>query len=1453
MLAVEKNCAGRSVYGEKRLPLFAALLVAVIFIATIPVRFANSAVLNLPDLPLFIEGNKSALLQLVLQRSNNLFYEAYPSYEDINSDGVLDITFKPHEIDYYGYFDPHFCYADMGDHLDPVVISPDKKCAGYWSGDFLNYITMTRMDVLRAALYGGRRIIDTPEQTRLRRAFVPFENHTWGVEYESLDANGYLISDYTPLAQPESGKRHLLATNNINLDDVPYLRVRLDVEERIWEWVSKERKQGDGYADIEMEVDVNVCKAGFLEEFCQEYPSGHYKPIGLLHEYGEDDAMYFGLLTGSFENNLQGGVVRQNISSFGDNEVNRTDGTFTYVDGIIKTLDGMQIPNDFHTQTVQSDCGWIADRPFENGECRAWGNPVAEMMYEGLRYFAGEKDPTLEYFTSGGLDSELGLEPVEWEDPYSASQPYGQCAKAFQLVISDPSPSFDGDQLPGSEFNNSAKPGLLGMHVGDIADFISQNDETVPGLKFVGEVGGENDGAPTPKMVTSLRNVRGISPDAPHRQGSYYSPSVAYFGQTTDLNPDVPGIQNVGNFTLALGSSIPSIDVNVAGKQIKFVPFARTIDFCGRGHDYKPTNAIVGFDIESIGTDSGSVRVAFEDMEQGADNDMDAVVRYSYQVIGGQVEMTADSIFASGCGVQHLGFSVSGSTNDGVYLVVRDEDTEAAEDSDYLLDVPPGELPNGNWADGSPLPLTSTFVFTPSETPAADLLVSPLWYAAKWGGFVDTSGDGIAQKSEWDVDDNNIPDNYFPVTNPAEMVSSMRAAFQQISDAAGSAAAVTASSGSLRTGDKFYRSLFQSGSWSGDLFSQSIDGNGSVMGDIDWSARQQVNEQVANGTREILTYNPQSNRGIPFRYPVDINNRQADDLTAWQITQLRTNPISNGVDNYGSRRLDYIRGADIPGFREREDYLGDIIHASPVVIAAPSVLYPDDWGTGAAENAKPYSEFAKQHRERQRVVYVGANDGMLHAFEAGQVENGAYTAGTGNELFAYIPSPVIANLPELTNPFYNHKNFVDVTPRAGDVFINGEWRTVLIGGLRGGGQGIYALDVTEPDKITEATAEDYVLWEFTDQQDLSLGYTYSSPLIARMANGRWVAILASGYNNSLRYVGRAERGNGRASIYIIDIETGALVRKLLSEDASCWGTVRTPNGPAEPTAIDLNGDNTVDTIYAGDLYGCVNAFDVSSPIPGQWPPGVVKHKAVDENGRRLPITTPISVGAHPSGEGVLLYVGTGKYLEPSDQNPNNLRKRIYALWDRMDGSNTKELTRIDNGDMLQQRIVDIEIRDLDTTGDGLADDTAMVRTTSQEEIDWDMHEGWYMDLDFGGTVGEQIVAAPLLRDGKILFTTHIPSGDECAPLQDGWFMVLDARSGAMLPDPQIDLDGDGIADDGLAGGASGLVNPFASPTVIGAKTNDVVLSQTADGPELKVTNLFTRFRDGRISWRELEP
>jgi len=146
-----------------------------------------------------------------------------------------------------------------------------------------------------------------------------------------------------------------------------------------------------------------------------------------------------------------------------------------------------------------------------------------------------------------------------------------------------------------------------------------------------------------------------------------------------------------------------------------------------------------------------------------------------------------------------------------------------------------------------------------------------------------------------------------------------------------------------------------------------------------------------------------------------------------------------------------------------------------------------------------------------------------------------------------------------------------------------------------------------------------------------------------------------------------------------------------------------------------------------------------------------------------------------------------------------------------------------------------------------------VRLTSQHAIDWATHDGWYINLQYNSQLGEQVISAPILRDGKIFLSTHVPGGDECDPNQNGWFMIFDARSGSMQDASQIDLNGDGEKNDGAFAGVSGLVNPHAAPTIIAAASADILLSQTPTEPELLSATLFNDFIEGRLTWRELEP
>ena len=150
----------------------------------------------------------------------------------------------------------------------------------------------------------------------------------------------------------------------------------------------------------------------------------------------------------------------------------------------------------------------------------------------------------------------------------------------------------------------------------------------------------------------------------------------------------------------------------------------------------------------------------------------------------------------------------------------------------------------------------------------------------------------------------------------------------------------------------------------------------------------------------------------------------------------------------------------------------------------------------------------------------------------------------------------------------------------------------------------------------------------------------------------------------------------------------------------------------------------------------------------------------------------------------------------------------------------------------------------------------MVRTreSTQHEIDWDLHKGWYLDLVYQNVNGEQVIANPVLRDGRLFVSTHEPTSDQCSVSEEGWLMVFDPRSGAMLEESPFDLDGDGVFDGAstISGFKNG-VNPFAAPTFAAATQDDVLLTQTGDDQEPQSQDVKASINNGTLTWRELEP
>lgn len=1772
-----------------------------------------AAPLNLSSSPLFLANSQPPLTMLVMGRDHKLYYEAYNDASDLNADGIYDVRYDPtmaiivgdgddavqESRGYFGYFESNLCYQySAGDDGGTFVAAgltesdDDFRCTensvGEWSGDFLNYVTTSRIDALRKVLYGGSRKTDSETKTVLERSFIPQDAHGWGKEYNSVALDGYNISDYTPYGLPSPGERHIFANFTPTVDGEPTLRVMESTPFRVWQWLAIERlgdedgndingvgneacndynndrilcvsdtstdnlqyieevipgiffpeltrsvydhggashptdaddfaKMKDDYADadgaipygtdrpstIELSnsggrdgiddypddnyltviegslvipvsgqytffvdgddaieftlfdpdspenaliqvgfygahgqctcddhsvtinnleagiypvqflhedasrddnyslrwttpqgvsqlstiedrsVKIEVCNSAIVADLqsanrdigsCRAYGldvNGNtiYKPAGVLQEYGETDEMMFGLMTGSYENNLEGGVLRKAVSSLAD-EIDPQTGIFTpltvdpdlglYSSGVIQNIDNLELWGFNYPSQVNrgasysyrrnSDgdhrfCAFTTDRRLENGECNMWGNPIGEIMYEAMRYFAGEQ-PTdaFTYNESGSIDASLGLDQVSvWTDPYG---PGGaeSCANPYQFVISDINPSYDTNYIPGSNFDPSADDSdgdngsrdnsipfddanntdnttniitafdvnQASIEITAIESNAALSDNPVAGSqRYIGESSlastDDNDQeAPTSKSVAGFGTIRGLSPEEPGKQGGYTAAAVAHYGRTNDIN-EKSGEQNVGVYAVALASPLPEFDIPVGSGFITLVPFAKTVNVSGgnvQAGVISPTGQIVDFFVVNIADDLSSAEflINFEDVAEGGDHDMDAIARYKYEVINDPttgaeaLEVTVISEYAGGGNHQRMGYVISGTADgyDGIYLEVRDQ---GGSNAIYELDTPSTRIKASDTRGTEPLGFENTRVFSPASSGGgtdASFLENPLWYAAKFGGFIEADNDSngvLDDVAEWNSESNleGDPDNYFLVTNANQLQTQLSDAFNDLASVNGSSSAVTVNTGSVGSDSLLFQATFDSEDWSGQVEATALNADGFLTGSSVWDVESKLStqlEQTPIEDRVVLTSKLEAGQytGVSFQWPENTPSA-ATEIGASEMS-LIAGTLGEGN---GQSIVDYIRGDDSSeesvsgttglGFRDREFALGDVINSDPIYVGAPDLDYNDTWaeidGVTAPENqAGPddlYSAFVANNSGRTPMLYFGANDGMFHGVNAS-----VDPAFGGEEKLAFIPRSVLGKLESLTDPDYIHEYFVDGPATYSDVFIDGQWRTVVVGSLRGGGQGIFALDITDPDNFN-GDPDDIVLWEFSDADDIdgvdnfSLGYTYGRPSIVRLANGEWAAVFGNGYNNTDGDDNISATGN--AVVYLVDLADGSVIKKFNTQsgmDDDPLSESR-PNGISGVTPVDIDQDNITDWLYAGDLFGNVWKIDLTGGNVDNWAidvgsataEGLPLFQARSADGTALPITSRITVGSHPEEDGeTLLFFGTGQYLEVGDNaNVGQTTQAFFGLWD-----NNETVIESDrdnaNFSLVGQTILEEVAVEVDgvPTGD-------IIRATTDEDVVWsDGDRGWYMDLivtNQAENFGERQVTNSVLDDGRIIFTTLLPSEEACEQGGSSWTMVLDATSGGVSnafgpfdingdgvinSDDIIDVNGDGIND------ASGLYQEdgqSSDPVIIDVRGKDSVIttSLSSGGPGEKA--LYNADARVRQNWREL--
>ena len=569
-------------------------------------------------------------------------------------------------------------------------------------------------------------------------------------------------------------------------------------------------------------------------------------------------------------------------------------------------------------------------------------------------------------------------------------------------------------------------------------------------------------------------------------------------------------------------------------------------------------------------------------------------------------------------------------------------------------------------------------------------------------------------------------------------------------------------------------------------------------------------------TRTIYTAKGSPLALVPFNSTnVTFSVTDISGLNQWGAFSLaqQTAAATNMVNFLRGQKGYEDRGSNLLAdrlYRAREAILGDALESQPAFISKPVFKYPD---------YKGYDAFKIAQASRAGTVFMGTNDGMMHAF----------ATADGIERWAYVPSMVIPNMWKLASTAYsgNHVNFVNGSPIIGDVCVSAcggssaVWKTILVSGLNAGGRGYFALDITDPSSPA-------LLWEFTttagigNVKDDDLGYSFGTPSITKDANGNWIVLVTSGYNNT-------SPGDGTGYLYVLNAATGVIISKI----STGAGSLTTPSGLAKIAAWNNNSSgNEAGFVYGGDLLGNVWRFDInSSAVSASIGTGDVMKFAElysDTAGTNpQPITTVPVLGRIERKRAI--FIGTGKFLETNDI----LDKQVQTQYGIMDDNVTATFVNPRNILVNQTLISD---------PNGTA---TRIPPSSPNTVTWDTDHGWYVDFKFpappdDGIKGERVNIDSKLVLGLLIVPTIVPENTICSPGGFGWLNYFDYKTGV--------------------GSSEKYDSSIVGVNIIYIKGEPVVEVVTADNPDPKIPKFkppfdpaTAKFSSQRMIWRELTP
>ena len=676
----------------------------------------------------------------------------------------------------------------------------------------------------------------------------------------------------------------------------------------------------------------------------------------------------------------------------------------------------------------------------------------------------------------------------------------------------------------------------------------------------------------------------------------------------------------------------------------------------------------------------------------------------------------------------------------------------------------------GNLDPATDLPKLTSGALTwglPSPTAASPANIDDLWHAA-----VNTRG------------------AYYSAKDPATLANAVSSALAGAQGGGGATAGVATVSSVLQNGNKKYVPTYDGNVWSGDVDALPLAANGQA-GTVAWSAASRFPAGSPLGiNRNIYTWDtaplssPSTPGAVPFLWgSLSSFNQAAMTLgSANMVNFLR-----------GDSDLEVDQRFPLRPYRARKNakgdhfILGDIVNSNPVLIKG---LFDGAYGgLNLGGTTSSYQIFTAAKSGRDGVLFVGANDGMLHAFKDvnAQAPLPSSNGTDGVEVFAYVPRAVYGNLSKLSDQTYGsvvpHQFFVDGPQREYDAYVAGPaysafngmpacaagaacWRNYLVGSLGAGGKTVYALDVTSSPALNASN----IRWEFSH---VDLGYVMAPIQVGVLPSGKWVAIFGNGYGST----------TGKATLFVIDIETGAVIQQLdvgtSGNGLGGAGIVKDPNG-------------VIQTLYAGDLKGKVWRFNYNNvSVPFVVNGGTSFFAAVDSLGADQPITQPPAIFDHSQG-GKIIVFGTGSLFSTVDAT-TTAPQTIYGVWDKPADSLPRPL-----------RTTDLQSRTLaSVAGTGLSAGTTFYTLTGSAVLP--TQRGWKVDVTTVLT-GGRVVYPPQAFTSKLALVTAVAPAQTTEVCGSGFGVgadfLLNVEDGLQPTHRILDTNGDGAIDssDALVGG-----------------------------------------------------